>query len=100
MKVVLINPPQKTGYPQPPMGLALLAAVLEREKHTVTIIDYNTQLVIDAYLSVLLATTDVVGITAVTPTIIRAWEIARKVKALNPKVKVVMGGQHVSLLAQ
>jgi len=41
MKVVLINPPQNTKYPQPPMGLALLGAILEREKHEVKIVDLN-----------------------------------------------------------
>jgi len=35
LKVALINPAQSTKYPQPPMGLALIAAVLEREGYKV-----------------------------------------------------------------
>jgi hypothetical protein len=31
MKTILINPSQNTKYPQPPLGLASIAAVLERK---------------------------------------------------------------------
>ena len=41
MKTILINPPQNTQYPQPPLGLASLAAVLEQNGHQVEIIDAN-----------------------------------------------------------
>ncbi len=41
MKTILINPPQNTKYPQPPLGLASLAAVLEQKGHQVEIIDAN-----------------------------------------------------------
>ncbi|GAG43562.1 unnamed protein product, partial [marine sediment metagenome] len=34
-------PARRDRYPQPPMGLALLAAVLERDGHAVDIIDAN-----------------------------------------------------------
>ena len=41
LKVVLINPPQFTGYSQPPMGLGLLAAILERKGYQVAVVDAN-----------------------------------------------------------
>ena len=36
-KVALINPAQSTKYPQPPMGLAIIAAVLEREGYEISL---------------------------------------------------------------
>jgi len=41
MKTILINPPQHTKYPQLPLGLASIAAVLEQKGHQVEIIDAN-----------------------------------------------------------
>ena len=41
LKITLINPPQSTRYPQAPMGLALLAAVLEADGYHVSVIDAN-----------------------------------------------------------
>ena len=41
MKTILINPPQNTKYPQPPLGVASLAAVLEQKDHQVEIMDAN-----------------------------------------------------------
>ena len=39
MKTVLINPPQKTSFPQPPLGLAYVAASMEKKNLAVEIID-------------------------------------------------------------
>jgi anaerobic magnesium-protoporphyrin IX monomethyl ester cyclase len=99
MNVALINPKQKTGYPQPPMGLALLAAVLEQNGHHVAIFDMNMR---DKDFTVIYdaSDVDVIGITATTPTVTRAWEIARNAKEDFPKAKIIMGGQHVSLLPE
>ncbi len=40
-KVALINPIQFTKYSQPPLVLALIAAVLEREGYQVTMLEAN-----------------------------------------------------------
>ena len=41
LRIVLINPPQYTKYSQPPMGLAMIAAALERQGYQVTVLDTN-----------------------------------------------------------
>jgi UDP-N-acetylglucosamine 2-epimerase len=41
MKTILINPSQNTKYPQPLLGLASIAVVLEQKGHQVEIIDAN-----------------------------------------------------------
>ncbi len=95
MKVVLINPPQYTKYPQPPMGLALLGAILEREGHEINILDLNVQ---PEYKLTKAIASDVVGITAMTPTINTSLKTAKHLKGINPKLKIVLGGVHATLL--
>ena len=41
LNITLLNPPQSTRYPQPPIGLALLGAILEKEGYPVNILDAN-----------------------------------------------------------
>lgn len=94
MKVLLINPPQNTKYPQPPMGLTLLGAILERVGHEVKIVDIN---IVKDYQPYLYGA-DAVGITAMTPTITSALDIARNVKKYSSNIKVILGGVHASLL--
>lgn len=106
MKVVLINPPQNTRYPQPPMGLALLGAILKRDGYEVTILDvnaYNVSLEYAEKLAVnssVLYTDGVVGITAMTPTINSALRIAESIKHFNPDFQIILGGVHATLLPQ
>jgi len=38
LRIALVNPPQDTTCPLPPMGLSLIAAVLERKGHRVTVV--------------------------------------------------------------
>ena len=73
----------------PPLGLAMVAALTPREvevsltDENVTAIDFQKE-------------TDLVGITAPTITVQRAYEIADRFRAKG--VKVVLGGQHPSIL--
>jgi anaerobic magnesium-protoporphyrin IX monomethyl ester cyclase len=94
MNVLLINPSQNTKYPQPPMGLALLGAILERVGYEVKIVDTNIVKDYQPYLY----SADVVGLTAMTPTITSALDIARSVKKYSNNIKVILGGVHASLL--
>ncbi len=100
LKIALINPPQFTGYPQPPMGLAQIAAVLEASGYRVTIIDANAlRLKPDEIIS-FLGDADVVGLTAMTPTISAALEVARAIKKAKPELPVILGGAHATLLPE
>ena len=96
-RVVLINPPQNTRYPQPPMGLALLGAILESKGYQVNILDGNILPVVNLASQV---DVDMVGLTAMTPTINSALNIARKLKQMKSHRKIIIGGVHASLLPQ
>jgi len=100
LKITLINPPQSTRYPQPPLGLALIAAILEREGYPVSLLDANVLQLKPQDISKKVHDIDVVGITAVTPTIGTALSIARYLKKDNPNLKIIIGGPHVTLLPE
>lgn len=96
-KVLLINPPQNTRYPQPPVGLAILAAVLEAVGYEVAIADGN----IKVYQGIKDYEPDVVGITAMTSTITEALGVAKKgVKVYYPKARIIIGGAHATVFPE
>ena len=100
LKVTLVNPPQVSGYPQPPMGLLQIAAVLESEGYPVSIIDANTPGFLPGEIVSYLDGTDVVGLTAMTSTVMEAIDIARSIKEARPELPVVLGGNHATLLPE
>ena len=97
-KVTLVNPPQFSGYPQPPMGLILIAAVLESKGYPVSLLDANLLNLKPADIVPLLRDTDILGLTAMTPTVSRAIDIARELKSARPDLPIIMGGPHATLL--
>lgn len=100
MKIVLVNPPQDTRYPLPPMGLSLIAAVLERKGHQVTVVDANALKLRAEEVAPYITNADVIGLTAMTPTINAAISIARHLKQNNSHSMIILGGAHASLLPE
>lgn len=98
MKVVLINPPQPTKYSHPPIGLALIAAVLEREGYRVSVVDIDALRLKFGDLVSYVNGADVVGLTAMTPTINVALRIAHQLKQAQPNLTIILGGVHATLL--
>lgn len=100
MRITLINPPQYTKYPQPPIGLALLGAWYEKQGNEVSIQDLNF-LKIDEFLSATL-TSQVIGITAMTTTIKDALSLTitfRASQILNKGLSIKLGGVHPTIFA-
>jgi radical SAM superfamily enzyme YgiQ (UPF0313 family) len=103
MKCLLINPFYPISEtPSPPLGLAYLAAVLERAGVEVRLLDFVVHPYSKAALEATLKTfsPDFAGITAVTMTFDHAAEIVRDIKAIDAELLTVMGGPHVSMCAQ
>lgn len=111
MRVLLINPPwvvhrgkniwRNVASVMPPLGIAWLAAVLERDKHEVKILDAHAQQIplesIPKYIREN-GPFDLVGITATTPLIYNAIKIAGMIKAEFRNNKIVAGGVHPTVL--
>lgn len=100
LNITLVNPPQFTRYPQPPVGMALIAAILEKEGHRVNILDANALGLRPEDVPSMVNDADVVGLTAMTPTISAALGIARHLKQARPELTTVMGGAHATLLPE
>jgi radical SAM superfamily enzyme YgiQ (UPF0313 family) len=102
IKIALINPPQRTDFPQPPLGLAYIATTLEKTGNKVEIID-AAALKLNANETVKMVIDngfEFVGITVMTPTLSSAMEVARKIKEKNKSIFVFMGGAHVTALPE
>jgi radical SAM superfamily enzyme YgiQ (UPF0313 family) len=101
MKVLLINPPyEESVYLHAPLGLCYVASVLERDGHEVQILDFPAEKVTMSEYRRLLKRwkPDIVGITSMTPHIKSASEIAKTTRKVLPKIKIILGGPHVTIL--
>jgi len=96
MKLTLICPKWQQGlwsvriFKMPPLGLARIASVTPDDIE-VEIIDENIE-------EIHFEETDIVGISVMTPTAHRAYEIADKYRKLGSKV--ILGGIHPSILPE
>tara|TARA_B100000959_G_scaffold284860_1_gene357671 strand:+ start:26 stop:1441 length:1416 start_codon:yes stop_codon:yes gene_type:complete len=116
MNVLLINPPRKNeiignnpsiieeerGY-NPPLGLLYIAGYLEKyAKHNITVIDSQVEKLDYSSLEsrVRSIRPDIVGITAMTMTMIDVIKTVDIVKSLDSNIKVILGGPHVHLFPE
>ncbi len=100
MKTILIDPSQNTKYPQPPLGLASIAAVLEQNGHQVEIIDANALQLSEREIVNKVKGADIICITAMTPAVNSAIRIAKEIKKENPDQIIILGGPHATILSE
>ncbi|MDP8235249.1 MAG: radical SAM protein [Candidatus Erginobacter occultus] len=113
MKVLLINPAfscdlvfgnaaGRIGALLPPLGLAYIASILEKNNHEVDIIDgvllatkFDRGL---EYIRDIISKSEasVVGVTATTPQIQAAIDTINMIKTIDPKKITVLGGPHIT----
>ena len=110
-QVLLTRPPtgsnllqggtDKDPHPQPPLGLASIAGVLERQNdvNVLDILDgnFSDNYVYDVTQAVKKHNPDLVGFTAFTPFANPALEAITAVKEINPNILTVLGGPHAVL---
>lgn len=116
MNILLINPPSfnelmgnnpsiiesERGY-NPPLGLLFLAGyLLEKTAHKVYVIDSQVEELTYGTLEQRIKNIDfeVVGITAMTFTLIDVIKTINIVKKIKPECKLVLGGPHVNIYAR
>lgn len=108
MRVLLAVPPgieklelyKVLGLRAPPLGLAWIAAVLEQGGHTVRIVDSPTLgLDMASFMNeVKTWHPDAVGLTAMTPTIYKAYDAVKAVKEYDADLPIIMGGPHSTFM--
>ncbi len=107
MRILLIQPDDKEkryyGYKNvgsylQPLGLAYVAAVLEKQGHKVRIIDMTVQNINADKIASIVKDNNVelVGLGIVTIMYPAAQKIAKKIKELSPNIKIILGGPHPS----
>jgi anaerobic magnesium-protoporphyrin IX monomethyl ester cyclase len=116
VKVLLINPPrineiignnpsiieEERGH-NPPLGLLYIAAFLEKHtKYDIKIIDSQVENLDYESLKSRIDSInpDVVGLTAMTMTLIDVIKTISLVKTVNKNIKVVLGGPHAHLFPE
>jgi anaerobic magnesium-protoporphyrin IX monomethyl ester cyclase len=102
MHVTLVNPPYPSELyqhsPFPPLGLGYLAAVLEKNKYEVDVIDCQASRLTyeDFKREISKCQPNMVGITATTRLYKSALHIAEITKEVHPNCLTVLGGSHVT----
>ncbi len=99
MRVLLINPYYPISEtPSPPLGLAYLAAMLERSGIEVKVLDFvvypYSRDVLEQALNEFYP--QMAGLTSVTMTFDHATQIVKDLKAIDPDIVTVIGGPHVT----
>jgi len=109
--IQLINPKYDMGtlfgktrrlkYAMPPLGLAYLVAVLEKNNVKVELIDdYVTDIGIDGIIKKIKEKNpNLVGISCLTPSALEVYNLAKKIKAIKPDIKIILGNVHASYFA-
>jgi radical SAM superfamily enzyme YgiQ (UPF0313 family) len=108
MKVLMINPPYSSskykfiGLVAPPLGIAYIAAMLEKNGIEVKILDAPAlEMGYEAVKKEIQAySPDIVAITSVTPTIGSALKTAQISKEACPSAITVLGGYHPTFTYQ
>ncbi len=106
MKILLMIPPVGVLYgtykdlapSRPPLGIAYIAAVLEKNNYKVKIFDggiYTTEEELINELNEY--NPDIVGMSITSLTIKEALRSAKKIKELNKNIKIILGGPHISI---
>jgi len=99
MKVALIQPPMESDYP--PLSIASLAAYLAEKGHQPRLFDLQIPAQRATWQKDIADFGPrVVGVTAMTPTIVPAGRVGRTVRELLPDATLVLGGYHVSFVPE
>ena len=88
-----------------PMSLGYLAAYLiEHNKVNPEIIDEQispaTEIVLKKKISDMHGSPKIIGISCLTGTVNRAFELSRLIKKIDPEIKIIMGGIHATALPE
>lgn len=104
MKILLINPFSGTANPLLPLGLAYIAAYLEKNNFPADVLDADALAMpaaeMEKYLLALPEKPELVGLTMMTAGFYSGMKAIKAVRAALPKTVIAAGGNHVSALPE
>ncbi|MFQ5964189.1 MAG: B12-binding domain-containing radical SAM protein [Candidatus Scalinduaceae bacterium] len=99
MKIALIQPQDNSGYP--PLSVAYLSSYLETKGYKVRVFDLQIPAQRQSWQKDIAGfNPGIVGVTAMTPAIVKAGKIGITCKKILPKAILVLGGYHLSFLPE
>ncbi len=108
-KIRFIEPCSRPGRPfnawirrWPMLGPITLATILDEQGYDVAVYNENISGPLETNVSARadVLSADVVGITTMTATVNRAYELARLIRAEAPNVTIVFGGSHATFMPE
>lgn len=99
--ILLINPPNYLSNEAPeviPLGIAYLAAFLEREGHTVAAYDCHYKSLSEVGEILRKVKSRIIGITCLSETRMIVLRIAKLIRQLNKDAAIVLGGMHATIM--
>jgi radical SAM superfamily enzyme YgiQ (UPF0313 family) len=113
MRILLVNPPYSAeerygkdlgrfGPLNEPLGLAYIAATLERSGHEAAILDAPALGMWAAEIPSRIEGQgyEIAGVTMLTPMYARSIEVVRTIRSAFPKMPIVVGGAHPTILPE
>jgi radical SAM superfamily enzyme YgiQ (UPF0313 family) len=99
-KILLINPPSGTKTPLLPLGLAYIAAVLEKNKIPAEVLDADALQLSDKEIEkkLLEIKPEIVSLTMMTATFQPSKALIKLIRKTLPKAAIIAGGTHPSAL--
>jgi anaerobic magnesium-protoporphyrin IX monomethyl ester cyclase len=93
---------KKSGGTYPPLNLALLGAIAEKQGHQVEIIDAEIRKIpMDELATMVHARgADVIGLTGMSPFFHLSRDFAAALKKKGEKAAICMGGQHITIMEE
>jgi len=106
--ILFVAPPFSYGYLDPtsprcpPLGVASIAAVLEKGGYSVSILDaFSAEMTVEQVIDeVKRVNPTMLGLTGTTVTFLKALEIMKAAKEYNPSIVTVYGGPHVTTMPE
>jgi len=89
-----------TPSTMPPLGLLYIGAALEKEGHSVEVLDYYMEEITPEKLKSGIVSSDAVGMTIYTSDLKASTEVAKTIKEIDSEIPFIIGGPHCTFVKE
>ena len=109
MKFLLIRPGDPSRYSRhftttpstmPPLGLLYISAALEKEGHSIEVLDSYMENITQDKLKNEIVKSDAVGVTVFTSDLKAAKEISKTIRDIDSDIPFILGGPHCTFVRE